>query len=119
LLFEYQTNSQLRWNSFHIEAGAIAGVRICQYTKQYYPGINTTYYLNDAEGKIVGTFSSDKFKTHDHSQFHLNPFKVDATVRIGWSFLNFWGTYSMTTLFKDKQGPELYPYSVGITLAGW
>ncbi len=119
VLLEYQTNPGMRWNSFHITGGAIVGARVGQYTKQYYPGINTTYYLSDQYGNSVGTFSSDKYKTKDHGQFHLNPFKVDATLRIGWSFLNFWGTYSLTTLFKDKQGPELYPYSVGITLASW
>lgn len=119
VLFEYQTNPGMKMNSFHVAVGAVGSVRLGQYTKQYYPAINTTFYLNDETGHVVGSFSSASFKTKDHSQYHLNPFRVDGTLRVGWSFLNFWANYSFTTLFKNNEGPDLYPFSVGITLAGW
>ncbi len=119
IIFEYQTNSGMKANSFHISAGVIGGVRLCSYTKQSYYPRNMTYYLEDINKQIIGTFEVGKKEIRNHDDFHLNPFKLDATARIGWSCLNLWGTYSLTTMFKKNQGPELYPYTVGITLAGW
>jgi hypothetical protein len=119
VMFEYQTNSAMKWNSFHISLGVVGGVRICSYTKQQFYSRNTTYYLQDDNGKnIASVYADDRF-TLTHNQYHLNPFKLDATVRIGWSFLNFFANYTVTPMFQKNQGPELYPWAVGITLIGW
>jgi len=119
VMFEYQTNSAMRWNSFHISLGVVGGVRICSYTKQQFYSRNTTYYLQDDNGKdIASVYADDRF-TLTHNQYHLNPFKLDATVRIGWSFLNFFANYTVTPMFQKNQGPELYPWAIGITLIGW
>jgi len=61
----------------------------------------------------------DDHPTRTKDQYHLNPFKLDATMRIGWSFLNFYATYSITPMFQKDQGPQLYPWAAGITLLGW
>lgn len=119
VLFEYQTNPGMKSSSFHIGIGVVGGVRIGSYTKQSYYARNTTYYLQDINKRIIGTFEVGKRPIRDRNQFHLNPFKLDATARIGWSCLNFFGTYSLTKMFQKDRGPELYPYSIGITLAGW
>ncbi|MCX6247438.1 MAG: outer membrane beta-barrel protein [Bacteroidetes bacterium] len=119
VLFEYQTNSKMRWNSFHVTLGAIGGVRICSYTKQSFYPRNTTFYLQDDNAAIVGSVYADEHPTRTHNQYHLNPFKLDATFRIGWSFLNFYANYTITPMFEKNQGPELYPWAVGITLIGW
>ena len=44
---------------------------------------------------------------------------MDATARIGWGWVNVFATYSLTTLFKTDRGPELYPFSVGLTISDW
>jgi len=119
VMFEYQTNSSIKWNSFHLSLGVIGGLRICSYTKQQFYSRNTTYYLQDDNGKYVGSVDVDNKFTRTHNQYHLNPFKVDATVRIGWSFLNFFANYSVTPMFQNNQGPEVYPWAIGITLIGW
>jgi len=119
VIFEYQTNARIRWNSFHVSLGAIAGVRVCSYTKQSFYPRNQTYYLVDDNGTIIGSVNSGEHFTRTHDQYHMNPFKVDATVRIGWSFLNFYANYSLTPMFMKNQGPEVYPWAVGITLLGW
>ena len=54
-------------------------------------------------------------KVKDFDDFYMNPFKWDATVRIGWGFINLFATYSVNTMFKKDKGPELYPWTVGIT----
>jgi hypothetical protein len=119
VIFEYQTNSGIKWNSFHLSLGVVGGVRVCAYTKQKFYSRYTTYYLVDDDGKYAGSVYVDNKFTRTYSQYHLNPFKLDATVRIGWSFLNFFANYSVTPMFQKNQGPELYPWAMGITLCGW
>ena len=119
VLFEYQTNARIKMNSFHVALGVVGGVRICSYTKQSFYARNTTYYLEDNNGKTFGSVYVDDHPTRTKDQYHLNPFKLDATMRIGWSFLNFYATYSITPMFQKDQGPQLYPWAAGITLLGW
>lgn len=118
ILFEYQTNARLRLNSFHVAIGVVGGLRIGSYTKQTFENWDQFYYLYD-NGKPFASFYTDKKFVREHGAFHQNNFKLDATFRIGWSFLNFFTTYSITPMFMKDRGPELYPWTVGITLIGW
>jgi hypothetical protein len=119
LLFEYQTNHYRRLNSFHITLGVIAGLRIGSYTKQVYNDKDESYFLVDANGDKIATFDVEHYTVRDRGAYHLNPFRLDAAFRIGWSHLNIFSTYSVTKMFQKNQGPELYPFTVGITLLGW
>ena len=119
LFFEYQTNRYRRLNSFHITLGVVAGVRIGSYTKQVYNNKEESYFLVDETGHRVATFDVNHYTVRDRGAYHLNPFKLDAAFRIGWSHLNLFGTYSLTRMFQKNQGPELYPFTIGITLLGW
>ena len=67
LLFELQTNGHHNANSFHIAAGVIAGIKLGSHSKQ-------VYTIN----------GSGKHKPKIHDDFHLQPFILDATVRVGW-----------------------------------
>lgn len=100
LLLEYQTNSKSNINSFHISGGVTGGLRIGSHTKVVY-----------TSGK------DNKDKVRD--DFYLNPFKMDMTAKVGWGILNLTANYSLTSLFKNNKGPELYPFCVGITLANF
>ncbi len=95
LLFEFQTRQS---NNFHLAAGGIFGLRIGSHTKRL--------YFEDGGRKTP--------KTRD--DFHLNPLKYEATVRVGWGSLTIYGTYTLSELFQKNRGPELYPFSVGIAL---
>ena len=99
LMFEFQTNRHHNVNSFHLTAGVIAGVRMGSHSKQ-------VYTVN----------GSGKHKPKIYDSFYLQPFILDATVRVGWGPLNIYGTYSITEMFRNDRGPELYPFSVGIIL---
>ena len=100
LIFEYQTNPKHNSKSFHVNAGAVLEVRIGSHTKI-----------------VVENPSKQKIKNSD--DFHLNPIRLDLTAGIGYGIINLVGTYSLTTLFKEQKGPQLYPVSVGIYLALW
>jgi hypothetical protein len=119
LLFEFQTNAKRKLNSFHFSLGVIGGVRICSYTKQIYSSTNVTNYLVDQSGNRVASYYVDNNVVRSYGAYHLSPFKLDASFRIGWSFLNLFATYSLTPMFQNNQGPKLYPWAVGITLLGW
>ena len=119
LLFEYQTNHYRRLSSFHVSLGVIVGVRIGSYTKQVYNNKEGSYFLVDNKGNKVASFDVDHYIARDRGAYHLSPFKIDASFRVGWSHLNLFGTYSLTKMFQKTQGPELYPFTVGITLLGW
>ena len=44
---------------------------------------------------------------------------MSATVRGGVGWFNLFATYSLTPLFESGRGPELYPFTVGVTLLGF
>ncbi len=119
LLFEYQTDPFRRSTSFHISLGVILGARIGSYTKQEYAQEKGSYYLVDDRGNNVAHYELGDETVRDRGAYHLNPFKVDAAFRIGWSHLNLFGTWSLTQMFQKNEGPELYPFTTGITLVGW
>ncbi|MEI8202647.1 MAG: DUF2807 domain-containing protein [Bacteroidota bacterium] len=101
LFFEYQTNNKSKCNSFHIGAGGELGIRVGTYFKHTFE-------------------SNDQFHLMKISDdFYVNDIKLDAMVRVGWSKLNLYATYSLLPLFKDFKGPQLYPFTVGVSLGGW
>ncbi|MGE5425457.1 MAG: outer membrane beta-barrel protein [Syntrophothermus sp.] len=120
VLLEYQTRSGVHMNSFHFGLGVIGGVKIGSYTKQWFYSRNVDYNIYDeTKHATVATLHVGEKPIRQRDSYYLNPFKVDVTARIGWSFINLWGTYSLTRMFEKDKGPELYPYTVGITLLGW
>jgi len=97
LLLEYQTNSKLKTNSFHISGGVVGSARAWSHTKL----------------KIDGS------KVKDKGDFYINPFRADAMATIGWGVINLYGTYAITEMFRHDKGPEVYPFEIGITLVGF
>jgi hypothetical protein len=97
LMLEFQTNSKMKANSFHLSGGVVGAVRIGSHSKIIYNGN----------------------KSKDRSDSYINPFKVDAIAKIGWGVINLYGTYSLTEMFRSNKGPEVYPFEIGITLAAF
>jgi hypothetical protein len=54
-----------------------------------------------------------KFKEYKHRNFET--YRYGVTARIGYKWFNVFGYYSLTNIFKDKKGPEMYPISLGIS----
>ena len=125
LLFEFQNNSLKKRNSFHVSTGILFGIRIASHTKIYYEEKNDHFYLTkynpktDKYEEVWQATSPDQRKGKAHDDFYLAPFKLDATFRIGYGWLNLFATYSLSKLFKENKGPELYPFTVGIQLVRW
>ncbi len=101
LLLEFQTHGNKDASRFHMAGGVIMGARIATNAR----------YVVDNNGK--------KRREKDYKDFHIHPFKLDITGRIGWGKINLFATYSLNSLFKEGKGPELYPFAVGLRLVSF
>jgi len=124
VIFEFQTNNKSRTNSFHVGVGVVGGLRIGSHTKAKVESRNSTYQLINPNWEypddiVLASYTTSGTKIKNHDDFYLNPVKLDVTARVGWSHLNLFATYSLTPMFREKRGPELYPWAIGITLLGW
>lgn len=60
-------------------------------------------------GDFVSKESSTKF---------FNKNRLSVMGRAGYGHFSIYGSYQITTLFKDGMGPVVRPFSIGITLSG-
>jgi hypothetical protein len=49
---------------------------------------------------------------------HVNNTRIAATARVGYGNVTIFGTYSLTPLFREGQGPIVRPWTVGLCLSG-
>jgi len=93
LLLEFQIPVNQREGRLFVNAGVIGGVKIGSHTKVKY-GNN---------------------KEKDRSGFNINSFNYAATARVGYKDVSIFAKYSLTPLFQTGKGPELTPFTVGIS----
>jgi len=92
------TTAAMEKGSISLAAGLIGGVRIGSKTK--------LKYFEDG----------DKNKDRVSSDYNLNPIKLSATARLSLGNLTLYANYGLTALFDGDKGPELYPFSVGLSV---
>jgi hypothetical protein len=98
LLLELNSHSNPK-KSFHFAAGFVGAYNLTTKVKQVYELNNKTY-----KNKVKDDYS-------------MNPFKLAATVRLGYGQFNLFATYGLTSFFKKKAvAPELKAFTVGVTL---
>ena len=124
IFFEIQSKHERRIHQFHFAVGGLISARVSTHTKVYFNEANKPYDLLDpVTGNVVATSISPSGGSRNivknFNSFHLAPFKFDASVRFGYGIINLYATYSLNTMFQKNRGPELYPFSAGITLVGW
>ncbi|GAB7089027.1 outer membrane beta-barrel protein [Marinifilum fragile] len=97
LLMEFQIPVKYKKRRIHMSTGVVGGLRLGSHTKIKHGG--------------------DKVK--DHDDFKLKTLRYAAHARIGYRSLNFFATYGLTELFESGKGPDLTPFTVGITLVSF
>jgi hypothetical protein len=97
LMLEFNT-SRDEDRSFYLAAGVVGGVRIASKTKR------------------KGEFDGKEFKEKVKAPFNLNPFKLDAAVRVGYGSWGMFANYSLLPLFETGKTVELYPLTFGLSL---
>ncbi len=98
LLFEAQIPSTTCRSRAFISAGVYGGFRI---------------------GSHVKTMDTDKNKSKSRDNINLNSFQYGAMVQLGYKFIKLYANYNFSTLYEKDKGPELYPYSIGLTFVNF
>ncbi len=98
LLIEFQIPISHYANRLYIATGITAAKRLETHTK-------VKYRKNNKREKLK---SPGDYSIHDY--------KVAATIRLGYRWVNLFATYDLFPLFEDRRGPVLYPFSVGVKL---
>lgn len=84
-----------------IKAGILLNAHIKQKTFQNASGSTLIAYTDKQSSKHF--FNSNRFV---------------GTARIGYGVFSLFGTYQINTLFKEGLGPDVRPYTIGLTLSG-
>ncbi|MBN1989145.1 MAG: PorT family protein [Bacteroidales bacterium] len=95
LLLEFQVPAG--HHRIHFSTGVIGGVRLGSHTKVVYK-------------------DGGKEKRKNRDDFNLSTFRYGLTARIGYRGLKLFANYYPTSLFEKDKGPELYPFTIGLTL---
>lgn len=74
-------------------------------------------------GTLVGAHTKGKedgtkiiYKVN--SKRYVENWRFAGTFRVGYGNFTLMGTYNLTNLYKDGQGPAMTPYSIGICITG-
>ncbi|MEI6346897.1 MAG: outer membrane beta-barrel protein [Bacteroidota bacterium] len=87
--------------------GLRSGLLVDSYSTYYGENPDTQFYGNNGILKIVNKDISNTEK-----------YLFELTARVGWKFVTLNGSYSLSKMFTDK-GPQIYPYTVGVSLSLW
>ncbi|MCT4647204.1 MAG: PorT family protein [Carboxylicivirga sp.] len=98
MLFEWQIPESEPFHRFYISAGPYCGFKIGGHTKMVYK-----------EG-------GDRVKDKGRDNINLSAFQYGAMVRVGYRFINLYATYNFSTFYTENRGPELYPFTIGLSL---
>ncbi|HEV7779948.1 MAG TPA: outer membrane beta-barrel protein [Chitinophagaceae bacterium] len=92
-------------NGFKFAIGVKVGTLINAHTRNTKLQNKTGTTLND-------------YVMKEASKRFFNKQRLSAMGRIGMGHFTLFGSYQFTPLFKDGLGPEVRPYSIGLTLSG-
>lgn len=84
-------------DGFYLATGVVGGVRIGSKLKQ----------KGEVDHKI--------FKEENKGIYGLSPFKLDATIRLGYGFFGAFASYDILPLFDTKKTVAVHPLVFGIT----
>lgn len=91
-----------RKRNVHLAAGLVGSWYFNTMYKQKYRG---------EDGRML--------KEKDNGDYLLMPYRVAASVRVGYGAWNFFAEYALTPFFKEDKGPELTAFNVGLTIIGF
>jgi hypothetical protein len=87
-------------NQFNFTFGVVGGIKTGSSSRIQYTELG---------------YDAEEEKRDD---FNLETFTATAMVRIKYSFFSIYASYQFTPMFRG-QNPNLYPFSIGVTLLSW
>lgn len=100
VLLEIQIPINNYRNRLYFSSGMYFSYRIASYTK--------IKYRTEQKQKLTVT-----------DNYSLQNFKYGIMARTGYRWINFFAMYELTPFFEKDKGPELTPFTFGITLLGF
>lgn len=97
----FATNPLRKGKRLFIAPGVTAGWRFATYNKR--------------KVEIDGDESKSRYK----NDFNTLPFRVNASVRLGYGNFMLFANYSLTEFFRKDLGPGLTPFSAGVRIVGF
>jgi hypothetical protein len=68
--------------------------------------------------KGVRSVGGSTIKDKENTTRYVSTWDFAATARVGYGNFSLFGSYNITNVFKDSQGPVITPYAIGICLSG-
>lgn len=106
--FRYTKDPFNSGKSFKLALGVKIGTMINAHTRN-------TKYQDRNENPI---YSGGDYTMKEASKKFFNKTRLVGSLRVGLGNISLFGQYQLTTLFKDGSGPQVRPYSIGVTLSG-
>lgn len=103
---------ELRFNSNPVTAMGFKfaiGVKI---------GTMINAHTRNTKLESVSNASLNEYTMKEASKRFFNKNRLSVTGRVGYGHFTLFGSYQVTSLFKDGLGPAIKPYSIGLTLSG-
>ncbi len=97
LLIEFATKRK-REHSFYLATGVVGGIRV-----------GSTYFMRGKKNNV-------KYRETINDDFNVNPFQLDATVRLGYGNFGAYASYGLTNLFKSNKAPQMSIFQFGVNL---
>lgn len=97
----FATNELRNGKRIHISPGITGGWRFSTYNKR------------------VVNENGDRNKSRNKDDFNINPFRVNASLRIGYGSFVLFANYSLTDFFAKNEGPSITPFSAGVRVVGF
>jgi len=97
LLAEFQIPINHYDNRIYFSAGLVGSVRLHNHTKIKYKSLQ-----------------KEKLKVSE--DFAIHSFKYSVMVRAGYRWFNVFASYDLVPLFEAGKGPEITPFTFGVTL---
>lgn len=97
LILEVQFPHTIRARRVFISAGVVGGLKLGSHTK------------------VVYKQNGGKNKDKNRDDFNINPFRYGLTARLGYGSVSVFGDYYLTPIFVKDKGPELNPFTIGLS----
>jgi hypothetical protein len=101
----FSSNPEEDGKSFKAAIGVKVGTMLAAWTKG-----------KDLEDRNDN--SVNEYIVKEKSKRFFNTNRISATARLGYGHFTIFGSYSLTSLFKEGVGPKMNAMSIGLTLSG-
>jgi hypothetical protein len=105
LELRFSSNPENPNKSFKVALGIKGGILVNAHIKQK--------TLENASGSTLNAYTAK-----ESSKRFFNSNRFAATARIGYGVFSAFGTYQLNPLFKEGLGPDVRPFTIGLTLSG-